>query len=113
MTTTTTNQTEIFHLAADGCDVEVVLSLDFTSVVDHTTYANVNMCLCVKSTYLQRNDVVELIAESNEMQDIHVNRLGWDASQIREYLKLPANAELKSKTLIEFFSKRYNFNLSF
>ncbi|ELP6118989.1 TPA: hypothetical protein I7730_16165 [Vibrio vulnificus] len=111
--TTTSNRTEIFHLAADGCDVEVVLSLDFTSTVDHITHTNVNMCLCVKSTYLQRNDVVELIGASHEMQEIHVNHLGWDASLIREFLKLPANAELKSKTLIEYFSKRYNFNLNF
>lgn len=101
---------EIFHLAADGCEIEATLTLEMT---DHVNYivADVLSYTVAKSAALSDFDHIENSVAQGA--DKRVNRLTWTANEIRRFLGLHEGAPVKCKHLISYFGKRYNFRLEF
>lgn len=101
---------ELFHLAADGCNVQVILKLVFEeNHGEGLAFANVVTCVCTKSD----EDVDNILSALGAHHASDANHLGWHSDHVRLFLGLPKGTEMKSKHLISYLCKKYNFKLNF
>ena len=108
---------KIFHLAADGCDVQIVLELGYTSktaVGKEDIQSAEVLSFYSSKTDLRIDRAIDMACEANKAEYSDVIHLGWDFDhQIRDFLKLPRGMQPKCNHLISYFSQRYNFKLIF
>ena len=108
---------EIFHLAADNCETQVVLELQMmedTDVNGKTIY-NADVLSFYSSKDDDRIEKSIIVAcATNNIHESKTNRFGWDFDeQIRPFLKLDKSSPAKCCHLTNYLAKRYNFKLNF
>ncbi|MGR5368463.1 hypothetical protein [Photobacterium damselae] len=108
---------EIFHLAADGCDHQVVLELDFKGKIEigAVSYQNAD----VLSFYSSKDDeriekTISSVCFDNSLDTSDVHRLGWGFDDfVAPFLNLPKGTVAKCCHLTNYLSKRYHIKLNF
>lgn len=106
-------RTEIFHLAADNCEHQVVIELAFgeESNIKGETHHHATVLSFFSS---KDEDRIEKAIDMACGNDNDVQHLGWDFdSQIRTFLNLQPNTPPKCCHLTNYLSKRYRISLTF